>query len=274
MKTWNHILIKAIMIFSLACFAIKGNTQVLDSVPRSQQSPGREVLITDLRGITQSGFNFWQDKFTGHFAGIDIGLNSLINPDYSDYSPEYGDFMDNDFIRSNSLYINLVQQSIGLLRNQNTFGLVTGIGLHFQSYRLNRNTTIKKSMSNRIYPETLFYDENQKSKFSLVYIDVPLLFEYQIPIKHYANRLYISGGLFGSARISSHTKIKYREDREKEKLKTPDDFSLNNFKCGIMIRSGYRWINIFATYDIVPLFINGKGPVMYPLVVGFTLMSF
>jgi hypothetical protein len=103
---------------------------------------------------------------------------------------------------------------------------------------------------------------------------IPLLAEFQIPINHYENRLYFSGGFFGSYRINSHTKIKYRVDRKKEKLKVPDFLSLNDFKYGVMFRAGYRWVNVFACYDLQPLFRKGKGPELTPFTFGFTLVSF
>jgi hypothetical protein len=41
-----------------------------------------------------------------------------------------------------------------------------------------------------------------------------------------------------------------------------------------MFRAGYRWINVFATYEITPLFKDEKGPVLTPFTVGFTLLQF
>ncbi|QIA09859.1 hypothetical protein [Draconibacterium halophilum] len=38
-----------------------------------------------------------------------------------------------------------------------------------------------------------------------------------------------------------------------------DDFSMHRFKPSVMVRMGYRWINVFASYDLVPLFKTDKG---------------
>ena len=222
-------------------------------------------------GKLEDGFNFWQDKFTGHWAGIDFGFNSFLYRDYTGYDSE---FMDNDIFRSNSTYINLIQQSIGFQSNRNTIGLVTGLGLHLQSYRLDKNTTIVRMANGRIESSSLdYFDQNQKSKLSLVSLTIPLLAEFQMPVNHYENRLYLSGGFFAGFRLNSHTKIKYRVDR-KEKLKVPGHYSLQDIKYGIMARAGYRWVNIFATYDLTPFFKENKGPVLYPFSFGVTFIRF
>jgi hypothetical protein len=222
-------------------------------------------------GKLENGFNLWQDKFKGHWAGVDIGFNMFIHTDYSGYDNE---FMENDIFRSNSTFINLIQQSIGLQQTRNTIGLVTGLGLHLQSYRFDDNTTIYRDQNTDvIYPRELFFDDNQKSKLSVVSLKVPLLAEFQIPVNHYENRIYISAGFYGNYRLSSHTKIKYRIEK-KEKLKVVDDYSIHNFKYGIMVRSGYRWFNIYATYDLVPFFKNNKGPGLTPFTFGVTLIRF
>ncbi len=245
-------------------------SQQTDSIIPIQQDPEKILRKLDIKSITKNGFNFWQDKFSGHWAGIDLGFNAFLFPDYSNYETE---FMKNNIFRSNSLYINLIQQSIGLQHNRNTMGLVTGLGMQFQSYRLDQNTTIERGENNVIYPKTLYFDDNQKSKLSMYYVTLPLLVEFQIPIKHYENRLYFSAGLYGGYRVFSHTKIKYRTDK-KQKLKVPDHYSLHDFKYGFMFRTGYRWINLFASYDFTKLYITEKGPELTPFTFGITVLSF
>lgn len=267
MKTKQFILLLFFVLFS---FPPLLQAQTLDSIVVIQQDPEQILKKIDLRSVTQNGFNFWKDNFSGHWAGIDLGFNALVLPDYSGYETE---FMDNNLLRSNSLYINLIQQSIGLQHNRNTIGLVTGLGMHFQSYRLEQNTTIEQLENGIIQPKTLYFDDNQKSKLSIFSVTMPLLAEFQIPLNNYRNRLYISSGPYISYRIGSHTKIKYRITR-KEKLKVPGQFSMHQFKYGLMFRTGYRWINVFATVELTPLFKEDKGPELTPFTFGFTLLRF
>jgi hypothetical protein len=245
--------------------------QETDTVIPIRENPEKLLRKIDIRDITRQGFNFWQDEFSGHWAGVDFGFNAFLDEDYSGYE---NDFMDNDVFRSISTYINFIQQSISLQHNRNTIGVVTGLGLHLQSYRLDKNTTIEKGANGKIEPLMLHFDDNQKSKLSVVSLLVPLLAEFQIPINHYENRLYLSSGLFAGYRIGSHTKIKYRADGKKKKLKVAGNYHMHDFKYGIMVRAGYRRINVFATYELLPLFKENKGPELTPFTFGFTIVRF
>ncbi len=270
LKTVIHLFTRSILLLIVAFPVLQAGAQQSDTIVPVQKNPKKILRKIDVRKLTDNEFNFWEDNFSGHWAGIDFGFNTFLNQDYSGYNSE---FMDNDFFRSNSTYVNLFQQSIGIQRNRNTIGMVTGIGLHFQSYRLDQNTTIELNETGRVIPRTLFFDQNQKSKLSIVSLLVPLLAEFQVPVKHYENRLYFSAGPYVSVRLSSHTKIKYRLER-KEKLKVPGNYNLQDFKYGIMVRTGYRWVNLFATYELAPLFIENKGPELTPFTVGFTVLGF
>jgi hypothetical protein len=254
-----------LILFSFSLFA------QTDTIVPVDKDPEKILRKIDMRQLTRNGFNFWQDDFSGNWAGVDFGFNLFLNPNYTGYD---FDFMENDVFRSNSTYINLIQQSFGLQRNRNTIGLVTGVGLHLESYRLGRDVTLQRLENDKIQPRILDFDQNQKSKLSIVSLYVPLLAEFQVPLNHYQNRIHFSGGVYGSLRLSSHTKIKYRADRKKEKLKTPDHFSLPDFKYGLMIRAGYRWFNVFATYEPGPFFKEDKGPDLTPVTFGITLVRF
>lgn len=256
-----------IIILIISSSELKAQSDTVAASVLNQEKMLRKIRIRDNGG---SRFNLWYDNFSGHWAGVDFGFNLLANPDYSGYSSE---FMKNELLRSNLTNINIFQQSIGLQKSRNTIGLVTGLGLQLQSYRLEKNTTIERLENGRIDPSILTFDQNQKSKLSVVSLTVPLLAECQVPVKHYKNRAYVSGGLYGGLRLGSHTKIKYRAEGKKEKLKTPGHYSLHDFKYGFMLRTGYRRVNVFATYDLVPLFREEKGPKLTPVTFGITLIS-
>lgn len=273
-KKYNNLTLYLVRLVFAGLAALLCSNSLLaqnDTIVPIDKDPEKLLRKINFRDLTAGGFNFWYDDFTGHWAGIDFGFNSFLNPDYSGYSTE---FMENDIFRSNSTYLNLIQQSIGLQQNRNTIGLVTGLGLQLKSYRLERNTTIQRLENGRIESQTLYFEQNQKSKLSVVSLMIPLLAEFQIPVNHYKNRLYISGGAFGGIRLGSHTKIKYRVDGKKEKLKTPGHYSLQDFKYGLMVRTGYRWFNVFATYELTPFFKENKGPELTPVTFGITVISF
>ncbi len=266
---------KRIFLLFLATIAASLSfAQENDSVIVVQSHAGRLSGLIDIQDLVNEGYNYWDEKFKGHWSGVELGFNGFVNTDYSRYPASENNFLENDLLRSNILNLNILQYSKGFQQTRNTIGLVTGIGLSLQSYRLNNSTTIALDENRNVIPKTLIFDSNQKSKLSSVYLEVPLLVEFQIPVSHYANRLYFSAGITGAKRLESHTKVKYRKDGKREKLKSPGDYSIRDYKVAGTFRMGYRWINLFASCDLLPLFEDRRGPVLYPFSFGLTLLSF
>jgi len=262
------------LIFITILCSFLAISQENDSIIVVKSPAGRLSGLIDIQDLVNEGFNYWDEEFEGHWAGVELGINGFINPDYSLYPASENNFMKNELFLSNVLNLNLLQYSMGLQKNRNTLGLITGLGLSFQSYRLDNHTTIATGENRKVHPVNMFFDSNQKSKLSSLNLEVPLLIELQIPLSHYANRLNISAGVIGSKKLETHTKIKYRKDGKREKLKSPGDYSIRNYKVAGTIRVGYRWINLFATYDVVPLFEDRRGPVLHPFSAGIKLISF
>lgn len=263
--------------FLTLCFSLVigvTTAQENDSIIVLKSQANRIAGLIDIQDLVNEGFDFWKDDFKGHWAGIEVGISGFAFSDYSNYPATDDGFLKNKLMQINVLNINLLQYSTGLQQNRNTFGFITGIGLNLQSYRLDNNTSIKIDQNRKVYPVTLFFESNQKSKLSSVYIDVPLLLEIQIPVGNYANRLYFSGGIIGSKRLETHTKVKYKLDGKREKLKSPGDYSIRDFKVSGSLRMGYRWANIFVNCDLVSFFENRRGPELYPFSFGIKLISF
>ncbi len=209
--------LKTNILFGIVLFLCTGIfktslAQETDTIVPVNKDPEKILRKIDAQKINRNGFNFWQERFSGHWAGVDFGFNTFVNKDYSGYDSE---FMKNDVFRSNSTYVNLIQQSIGLQHNRNTIGLVTGLGLHLQSYRLDKNTTIERGPNDVIEPKTLFFDQNQKSKLSVVSVMVPLLAEFQVPVHNYENRTSFFNRYFWfvQAKQSHQNKIPRRPEK-------------------------------------------------------------
>jgi len=262
------------LIFLASIAGLLAFAQENDSIIVVQSPKGRLSGLIDVQDLTNEGYNYWDEKFEGHWSGIEFGFNGLANPDYSLYPASETHFLDNDLIRSNVLHLNILQYSRGFQQTRNNIGLVTGLGLSFQSYHLDNNTTISIDENQKIHPSVIYYDSSQKSKLSITYLEVPLLLEFQIPFRNKANRLYFSAGVTGAKKLESHSKMKYRKNGKREKLKSPGDYSINDYKVALSFRVGYRWANLFASYDIVPLFEDRRGPVLYPFSFGLKLISF
>jgi hypothetical protein len=116
--------------------------------------------------------------------------------------------------------LNLFQQSIGLQKNNNTVGLVTGLGLTFNNYRLDSEyILIRDEEGNTSYNIT---DRDvKKNKLTTTFLTVPLLLEAQIPSGQRRQTSFISGGLYTGFKLRSHTKVVYYDDgwQGKRKIK-------------------------------------------------------
>jgi hypothetical protein len=263
-------LVFAAWLVAFCSFGQENDSIIVVKSPSSRLSG--LINIQDL--VNEGGGSSWDADFEGHWAGVEFGLNGFSQASYSNYPNDQQDFLDNDLLRSNTLNLNILQYSKGIQQHRRTIGLVTGLGLSFQSYRLDNNTTLKTDATDKVYPENLYFDSNQKSKFSLLYLEVPLLMEFQVPIKNRMDHIYFSAGVTGAKRLESHTKIKYRKNGKREKLKSPGNYSVQDYKIAGTVRMGYRWINLFMTYDLVPLFEEHKGPELHPFSAGIRLISF
>lgn len=228
-----------------------------------------EIIDVDDEG-ENSFFNKKPKKFKGHWAGLEIGLNTLLDEDLSLSRIPAEDYMDLNTARSWNINLNIIQQNIGF--GTDKAGLVTGLGLEFNNYHFDHNNSITKNESGEIIP--MLYDSLNinldKSKLSASYLTLPLIFEFQMLPQKRSKRIYCGLGVVGGLKLGSHTKVVYRESGSKEKNRERDDFSITPLKYGITGRLGYRMVKIYGTYYITPLFEKDKGPQLNPFMVGLS----
>jgi hypothetical protein len=71
--------------------------------------------------------------------------------------------------------------------------------------------------------------------------------------------------------LNYHTKIVYYDNNsDKHKYKDYDELHLSLLRYGFTARVGFGIAGFFAHYYMTPLFSKGKGPQVYPYVVGMT----
>jgi hypothetical protein len=237
-----------------------------------------------------------KQKFNGHWAGFEMGLNGYVNPDFNmSFSREF-EYLDLEMTKSVAVYINFFEQNVALSKNQK-WGMVTGLGVNWHNYRFSRDTRLNEDSSFLIG----YIDQNisiRKSKLTNLYFNVPLIFEFQTNSNHKKNSFHFGAGMIAGVRLSSHTK-KYYDEWNKQfditrynpetdqydveftamspnyaKEKQFDDFFLQPFKFDATVRIGWGFINLFATYSVNQMFKIDKGPELYPWSAGITFVNF
>jgi len=222
-----------------------------------------------LNHLDDQEFESWtgrEPRFKGHWAALEMGINSFANVDYKGFTPDY--FMDLNQNKSFEVGFNFLRYSIGLQKDKRNIGLVTGLGLTFNDYRFSNPYTIENidgKVSSKLIEETGL----SKTKLTTTYLTVPLMLEFQIPVSGHSKKLYFSGGVVGGLKVGSHTKTKIDGNKSKDR----GDFNISPFRYGATARFGYKGINLFGTYYFSTFFKNGRGPEMFPFTIGIGLMN-
>ena len=217
----------------------------------------------------------WGGSFNAHWAGLEVGMNIFQNSDYSIYKgTEYEEFGEVYDLRSGkSLSWNINFAEFAFKNKRKTFAVVTGMGISFNDYAFDLPVTIEKEDGHgMIIPVNIKQDNSsvKKSKLHVNYLTAPLLLEVKTPLRMGNSRLYLAGGVIGGLYIGSHTKYKYHNNN-KEKSKS--NYHINQWKYDVTGRIGFGDISVFANYSMTSLFKDGKGPEIYPLMIGISFIN-
>jgi hypothetical protein len=230
---------------------------------------GREIIMTD-DGITTHRRT--KRPFKGNWGGFELGINGYLTPDGSLTLPSDYEFMDLRYEKSIAVNFNFLQQNFSIVENR--LGLVSGLGISYNNYRFSDSRMVPIRTPDGI--EQLEPNPDfgyRKSKLTLMYLNVPLLMEFQVPRASHRPGFHLSGGINAGLRLRSHTKQVYSSNGRRNKDKNFDDFHLNPFRIDATARIGWGRINLFGTYSLNTLFKDDKGPELHPFSVGMRLIS-
>lgn len=155
------------------------------------------------------------------------------------------------------------------------FSFAFGIGLGSHNYYSDAfvvedsNNVSGLQQINSLYPGTNY----KRNKINLTYVDIPLEFRFRTKSEFRASLGFKFGFL-----IDSHSK--YRGDdylsgsTNELHVKFKNIPNIETFRYGVTTRIGWKFVNITAYYSLTGLFKNNKGPDMYPISVGISLMPF
>lgn len=215
--------------------------------------------------------NIPRDEFSGHYAGVQLGFCNYLGSNYSSSLPEDANFMNINSGKSMVFSINFLQYNIGIQKAKHNLGFVTGLGWSVYNYRQDNQYLITKNESGITIGEPIVNGEVKKSKITTSYINIPLLFEAQIPSQSRRSTAFVSAGVYGGFKIGSHTKtVLYGGSKKKSR----DNINLNPLQYGAMFQVGYKVIKLYATVSFSSLYEKNKGPEIYPYSIGVTLLNF
>ncbi len=207
-------------------------------------------------------------KFNGHWAGLGLSVNGLLNEDHLIDYPAGAPYLDINYNKSTGVSLNLFEQNVNLYNQK--LGLVTGLGVTWNNYRFADNVILTDDGKLDGYFSAEPGYSYQKSKLMLASLRIPLMLEFQTNSKMKANSFHVGAGAVGSVRMWSHTKNEINDSKTKNK----GDFYVNPFIINGMATIGWGFINLYGTYSFSEMFRHDKGPVAYPFEVGITLVGF
>ena len=219
----------------------------------------------------KSALTFW--------GGVDAGVNILLDKNNStDFTNEH-EWLDLDYSRSMSWSFNLVDAKIRLVKDY--VGIYTGLGLTYNSYGLKENVRLMAN-NNSTYANIIPTDRADslggyipftKNKLRASYLRIPLMLEFNTSLDP-EHTFHVSAGVIGGWNMGTINKVKYEEDGNDIKNRSKGDYNLTPFTLDASVRVGYRNFTLFANYGLTPLFEDGKGPEVYPLTVGLSVIPF
>lgn len=200
--------------------------------------------------------------FDPHWGGIDAGLNMLLGNELANADFNYLELRP---MRSWVFNFNIADVGIAFNRNH-VAGLYTGIGLGWNNYSFDNPVWLYKGDEHLEYE---LIDESvegrlKKSKLGMLYIQAPLMIEVR-PVRGF----FIAAGVTGGIKVDTWMKIKFMD---KYKEKKHGDYYSNLLKLDATLRAGGSDMGFFASYNLLPLFVEGKGPSAHTFNVGFTLL--
>lgn len=214
----------------------------------------------------------WQEKVryrrgrigrTSQSFNFDLGTNNFLSD---------GKFPDDN----NALYAvrpwgswYLAASSIQRTRVSGTLFLEWGLGLSWYNFKFQSDDVIMRKDDDGVYFEQDLRDVNhEKSKLTATYINASF-----VPVIDFGGhgqkpRMWdgngssfrIGIGPYVGYRISSRSKLVYKDDGDVEKEKQRNSFYLNNFRYGARLQLGFHGTDLFFNYDLNELFVENKGP--------------
>lgn len=205
--------------------------------------------------------------FDPHWAGFEWGFTALVDKNFSFTLGDDAKFLELNSNYSWDLSLNLIETDISF--DGNLTGVYTGLGINWTIMDLSNKYRIDEDENGNIIgvENTKEFDDNSLQTF---YLNVPIMFEVQIPFRHSYKRAFFAAGVIGGAKIYSFTKEEIDDDANKDE----GDFNLTPFRLISSVRFGVGGLRLFVNYNLTSLFKEDKGSEVYPFTIGLQVLNF
>lgn len=237
------------------------------------------VAIGDTTKLNFENWEMWiigkkkhkEEKARPFWAGFDLGINSYLSNDNKLDLPSGLKNYDLRMEKSISVSLNFWQESIEIAKSNIWF--VTGLGVTWNNYRFDPDIRLSSGSYTTATKDTNSSVRHIKSKLTASYLTAPFMIQV-LTSRNPKKAFHIGAGAILGLRIGTHSKVKYEIDGDTKKDKDDESFNLNPFRYGFRVNIGYGKLNVFADYYASTLFKENRGPVLYPVNAGVTLIGF
>lgn len=228
------------------------NQQIFEGIYLDGQSTEQRFSISV--PFSKKEKNKRKYRFNPHFAGLYVGYNRLYDSLFSDSE------LDLMASKSWEIGLNLWDGSLNFSPN---WGIVSGIGVGFSTFRIEGNRGLYK-----VDGKTILQDANEgqtitRSRFHYYHVRIPVALEWQEKFNG-RKPLFVSFGPEVEMRFDARSKAKVNG---KKKTLTKE---LNTHPVGInlLAQAGYGNWGFYGRYATDGLFESGKGPKGHPFSFG------
>lgn len=237
-------------------------------------------------------FGWGKGKYNGHWAGVELGWNGYVTPEFDFNIPADQRYMELNWSRSLVVNLNPIELNLNIARNH--FGLTSGIGFSLHNYYFSNSTFLtgdSVTLQGYTLKDNTGVEADMKvNKLFISWLTIPVIFEYQTRPGMHMNSFHISAGVIGGVKLGSYTKQHfYSRNTEynimdgnssvgtlhvgEKPIRNRDKFYLNPFKVDATVRIGWSFLNLWGTYSLTKMFEKDKGPELYPYAVGISLVG-
>jgi len=204
---------------------------------------------------------------------LDLGVNALVNQKAAG-SPRPGELGLVDLRTEGARYVNLgFDWSTRLGGKRSPLSFTMGPQVAFNNYMLSGNNKWADANGCTAVVRETDGRQLQKSKLGTSSINLPVMLRLQLRDSHHKSTFALGAGGFVGYRIKSWTKLKYTNEGTSYKEKEDGSYNLENFQYGLQGTVGYGNLELFAKYNLNPLFKANAGPETQVLSFGVRLFG-